>query len=94
MVMSICQLGLFVELVLVGTSLVLYDSVNGVKDLLVGLSIAGAIAVEDFIPDNNEWYTTHVLPQEFTEILHETFIIFVIPNFEGIDIDFVFSFGR
>ena len=94
MVMSICWLGLFVEFVLVGASLILDDSVDGIENLLVGFGIAGAITVENFIPDYNEWYTTHVLPQEFTEILHETFIIFVIPNFEGIDIDFVFSFGR
>ncbi len=34
--MLFVKLGLFVELVLVGTSLVLDDGINGVKDLLVG----------------------------------------------------------
>jgi hypothetical protein len=92
--MSTCWLDLFVEPVLVGTSLVFNDSINGVKDLLIGFGIAGAITVENFIPDNGEWHTAHVLIQEFAKILHKTFIVFVIPNFEGVDIDFVFGFGR
>jgi len=87
------KLGLFVELVLVGTSLVLDNGVNGVEDLLVGLGIAGTIAVEDFIADYHKWYAAYVLIQEFTEILHKTFIIFVTPNFEGVDINFVFGFS-
>ena len=94
MVMSTCWLDLFVEPVLVSASLVLDDSVNGVKDLLVGFGIARAITVENFIADHNEWHTAHVLIQEFAKILHKTFIVFVIPNFEGVDIDFVFGFGR
>ena len=93
MVMSTCWLDLFVELVLVGTSLVFNDSINGVKDLLVGFGIAGAITVENFIPDNGEWHTAHVLIQEFAKILHKTFIVFVAPNFEGVDINFVFGFS-
>ena len=93
MVMSICQLGLFVEPVLVSASLVLNDSVDGIENLLVGFGIAGAITVENFIPDNSEWHTAHVLIQEFTKILHKTFIVFVAPNFEGVDINFVFGFS-
>ena len=91
MIMSSCQLGFFVELVLVGASLVFNDSVNGVKDLLVGFGIAGAITVEDFIADHNEWHTAHVLTQVFSEILHKGFIVFVAPNFERIDINFIFG---
>ena len=91
MVMSTCWLDLFVEPVLVSASLILDDSVNGVKDLLVGFSIAGTITVEDFIADHNEWHTAHVLTQEFAEILHKGLIVFVAPNFEGIDINFIFS---
>lgn len=87
------KLGLFVELVLVSASLVLDDSVNGIENLLVGFSIAGAITVENFIADYHKWYATHVLIQEFSEILHESFIIFVAPNFEGIDINFIFGFS-
>lgn len=94
MVMSICQLGLFVEPVLVGTSLVFDDSVDGVENLLVGFGVAGAITVKNFIADYHKWYASYVLIQEFSEILHKTFIVFVAPNFERIDIDFVFSFGR
>lgn len=55
------KLGLFVELVLVGTSLVLDDGVNGVEDLLVGFGITGAIAVEDFVANHHKWYAAHVL---------------------------------
>ena len=91
MVMSTCRLGLFVEPVLIGASLILDDSVNGVKDLLVGFGITGAITVEDFIADNNEWHTAHVLTQVFSEILHKGLIVFVAPNFERIDINFVFG---
>ena len=91
MIMSSCQLDLFVEPVLVSASLILDDSVNGVKDLLVGFGITGAIAVEDFIADHNEWHTAHVLTQVFSEILHKGLIVFVAPNFEGIDINFIFS---
>lgn len=85
--------GLFVELILVSASLVLDDSVDGIENLLVGFGIAGAIAIEDFIADYHKWYATHVLIQEFSEILHESFIIFVAPNFEGIDINFIFGFS-
>ena len=91
MVMSTCWLGFFVELVLIGASLILDDSVNGVKDLLVGFGVTRAIAVEDFIADHNEWHTAHVLTQVFSEILHKGLIVFVAPNFEGIDINFIFS---
>ena len=91
--MLFVKLGLFVELVLVGTSLVLDDGINGVKDLLVGFGVARTIAVENFIADYHKWYATHVLIQEFSEILHKILIIFVAPNFEGIDINFVFGFS-
>ena len=87
------KLGLFVELVLVGTSLVLDDGINGVKDLLVGFGVARTIAVENLITDYHKWYAAHVLIQEFTEILHEGFIILVTPNFERIDINFIFGFS-
>ena len=87
------KLGLFVELVLVGTSLVLDDGINGVKDLLVGFGITGAITVEDFIADHNEWHTAYVLIEVFSEILHKGLIVFVAPNFERIDIDFIFGFS-
>ena len=79
---------------MVSASLVLNDSVDGVENLLVGFSVARAVTVKNFIADYHKWYAPHVLVEVFSEILHETFIIFVIPNFEGIDIDFVFSFGR
>lgn len=59
--MLFVKLGLFVELVLVGTSLVLDDGVNGVEDLLVGFGITGAIAVEDFVANHHKWYAAHVL---------------------------------
>ena len=65
------KLGLFVELVLVGTSLVLDDSVNGVKNLLVGFGIAGAITVKNFIADYHKWHTTNILAKIFTEFFHE-----------------------
>lgn len=91
--MLFVKLGLFVELVLVGTSLVLDDSVDGIENLLVGFSIARTIAVENLITDYHKWYTSHVLIQEFTEILHEGFIILVTPNFERIDINFIFGFS-
>ena len=94
MVMSICQLGLFVEPVLVGTSLVFDDSVDGVENLLVGFSIARAIAVEDLIADYHKWYASYVLVEVFSEILHKGIIIFVTPDLERIDINFVFCFGR
>lgn len=55
------KLGLFVELVLVDTSLFLNDSVDGVENLLVGFSITGAIAVEDFVANHHKWYAAHVL---------------------------------
>lgn len=86
------KLGLFVELVLVGASLVLDDSVNGVENLLVGFSIAGTITVEDFITNHHKWYATNILAEIFTEFFHESFIVFVAPNFERIDINFVFGF--
>lgn len=91
--MLFVKLGLFVELVLVGTSLVLDDSVDGIENLLVGLGIAGTISVENLITDYHKWYAAYVLIQEFTEILHKTFIIFVTPNFEGVDINFIFGFS-
>ena len=93
MVMSICWLGLFVEFVLVGASLILDDSVDGIENLLVGFGIAGAITVENFIPDYHKWYAAYVLVEIFSEILHKTFIVFVAPNFERIDINFVFGFS-
>lgn len=91
--MLFVKLGLFVEPVLVSASLVFDDSVDGVENLLVGFGVAGAITVKNFIADYHKWYTSHVLIQEFTEILHESFIIFVAPNFEGIDINFIFGFS-
>ena len=86
------KLGLFVELVLVDTSLFLNDSVDGVENLLVGFSITGAITVENFIADYHKWNTTYILTEIFTEFFHEGFIVFVAPNFERIDINFVFGF--
>lgn len=91
--MLFVKLGLFVELVLVGTSLVLDDGINGVKDLLVGFGVARTIAVENLITDYHKWYAAHVLPQIFSEILHKGLIIFVAPYFERIDINFVFGFS-
>ena len=82
---------LFVEPVLVSAPLILDDGIDGVENLLVGFGITGAITVEDFIADNGEWHTAHVLIQEFAKILHKTFIVFVAPNFERIDINFVFG---
>lgn len=91
--MLFVSLSLFVELVLVGTSLVLDDSVDGVENLFVGFGIARTIAVEDFIANHHKWYATHVLTQVFSEILHKGFIILIAPNFERIDINFVFGFS-
>lgn len=91
--MLFVKLGLFVELVLVRASLVLDDSINGVENLLVGFSIAGAITVEDFIADYHKWYAANILAEIFTEFFHESFIVFVAPNFERININFVFGFG-
>ena len=71
MVMSICQLGLFVEPVLVGTSLVFDDSVDGVENLLVGFGVAGAITVKNFIADYHKWHTTNILAKIFTKFFHE-----------------------
>ena len=93
MVMSICQLGLFVEPVLVSASLVLNDSVDGIENLLVGFGIAGAITVKNFIADYHKWYAPHVLVEVFSEILHERFIIFITPDFERINANLFFSFG-
>ena len=93
MVMSICWLGLFVEFVLVGASLILDDSVDGIENLLVGFGVAGAITVKNFIADYHKWYASYVLIQEFSEILHKGLIIFVAPYFERIDINFVFGFS-
>ena len=59
--MLFVKLGLFVELVLVGTSLVLDDSVDGIDNLLVSFVVARTIAVEDFIANHHKWYTAHVL---------------------------------
>lgn len=91
--MLFVKLVLFVELVLIRASLVLNDSVDGVDNLLVGFGVAGAITVEDFIANYHKWNASHVLIQEFTEILHEGFIILVTPNFERIDINFIFGFS-
>lgn len=91
--MLFVKLGLFVELVLVGTSLVLDDGINGIKDLLVGFGVARTIAVENLITDYHKWYAAHVLTQIFSEILHKGLIIFVAPYFERIDINFVFGFS-
>lgn len=87
------KLGLFVELVLVDTSLVPNDSVDGVENLLVGFSITGAITVEDFIADYHKWNATNILAEIFTEFFHESLIVFVTPDFERININFVFGFG-
>lgn len=87
------KLGLFVELVLVDTSLFLNDSVDGVENLLVGFSITGAITVEDFIADYHKWNATNILAEIFTEFFHESLIVFVAPDFERININFVFGFG-
>ena len=87
------KLGFFVELVLVSASLVLDDSVNGIENLLVGFGVAGAITVENFIADYHKWYTANILAEIFTEFFHESLIVFVAPNFERIDINFVFGFG-
>lgn len=87
------KLGLFVELVLVDTSLVLNDSVDGVENLLVGFSITGAITVEDFIANYHKWNATNILAEIFTEFFHESLIVFVTPDFERININFVFGFG-
>lgn len=87
------KLGLFVELVLVDTSLFLNDSVDGVENLLVGFSITGAITVEDFIADYHKWNATNILAEIFTEFFHESLIVFVTPDFERININFVFGFG-
>ena len=87
------KLGFFVELVLVGTSLVLDDGINGVKDLLVGFGVARTIAVENLITDYHKWYTANILAEIFTEFFHESLIVFVAPNFERIDINFVFGFS-
>lgn len=87
------KLGLFVELVLVDTSLVLNDSVDGVENLLVGFSITGAITVEDFIADYHKWNATNILAEIFTEFFHESLIVFVTPDFERININFVFGFS-
>lgn len=87
------KLGFFVELVLVSASLVLDDSVNGIENLLVGFGVAGAITVENFIADYHKWYTANILAEIFTEFFHESLIVFVAPNFERIDINFVFGFS-
>ena len=87
------KLGLFVELVLVGVSLILDDSADGIDNLLVGFSIARAIAVEDFIADHHKWYATNIFAEIFTEFFHESFIVFVAPNFERINVNFFLGFG-
>lgn len=87
------KLGFFVELVLVSASMVLDDSVNGIENLLVGFGVAGAITVENFIADYHKWYTANILAEIFTEFFHESLIVFVAPNFERIDINFVFGFS-
>lgn len=87
------KLGLFVELVLVSASLILDDSVDGVENLLVGFSIAGAITVEDFIADYHKWDATNILAEIFTEFFHESLVVFVAPDFKRININFVFGFG-
>ena len=91
--MLFVKLGLFVELVLVGTSLVLDDGINGVKDLLVGFGVARTIAVKNFIADYHKWNATNILAEIFTEFFHESLIVFVAPDLERIDINFVFGFG-
>ena len=91
--MLFVKLGLFVEFVLIRASLVLNDSVDGVDNLLVGFGVAGAITVENFIADYHKWYTANILAEIFTEFFHESLIVFVAPNFERIDINFVFGFS-
>lgn len=87
------KLGLFVELVLVSASLVLDDSVDGIENLLVGFGIARTISVENFIADYHKRHATNIFAEIFTEFFHESLIVFVAPNFERIDIDFVFGFS-
>ena len=91
--MLFVKLGLFVELVLVDTPLVLDDSIDGIDNLLVGFGVAGAITVEDFIADYHKWNATNILAEIFTEFFHESLIVFVTPDFERININFVFGFG-
>lgn len=91
--MLFVRLGLFVEPVLVSTSLVLDDSVDGIENLLVGFSVARAIAVKNFIADYHKWNATNILAEIFTEFFHKSFIVFVTPDFERININFVFGFG-
>ena len=87
------KLGLFVELVLVSASLILDDSVDGIENLLVSFGVAGTITVENFIADHHKWYATNIFAEIFTEFFHESFIVFVTPNFERIDINFIFGFS-
>ena len=87
------KLGLFVELVLIRASLVLDDGIDGIENLLVGFSIAGAITVENFIADHHKWYTANIFAEIFTEFFHESFIVFVAPNFERINVNFFLGFG-
>ena len=91
--MLFVKLGLFVELVLVRVSLVLDDSIDGIDNLLVGFGVSGAITVENFIADYHKWYATNILAEIFTEFFHESLIVFVTPDFERININFVFGFG-
>ena len=91
--MLFVKLGLFVELVLVRAPLVLDDSIDGIDNLLVGFGVAGAITVEDFIADYHKWNATNILAEIFTEFFHESLIVFVTPDFERININFVFGFG-
>ena len=91
--MLFVKLGLFVEPVLIRVSLVLDDSIDGIENLLVGFSITGAITVEDFIADYHKWNATNILAEIFTEFFHESLIVFVTPDFERININFVFGFG-
>lgn len=91
--MLFVKLGLFVEPVLVSTSLVLNDSVDGVDNLLVGFSVTRAIAVEDFVTNHHKWHTANILAEIFTKFFHECLIVFVAPDFKRININFVFGFG-
>ena len=91
--MLFVKLGLFVEFVLIRASLILDDSIDGIENLLVGFGVAGAITVEDFIADYHKWNATNILAEIFTEFFHESLIVFVTPDFERININFVFGFG-
>ena len=91
--MLFMKLGLFVEPVLIRASLVLDDSIDGIENLLVGFGVARTISVENLITDYHKWNATNILAEIFTEFFHKSLIVFVAPNLERININFVFGFG-